>query len=106
MRLINIISNTQRRFKTVESKPGKEFLISRTIGALKSVVRGGVTGAILGASASNGDEKYVIGGAIIGAGLDVYQDLKRLLGLMSMYKNDPKGYELSKEIYQRVGLVD
>ncbi len=106
MRLKHIVSNTERRFKTVESAPGKESIISQSIGVLKAGVRGGIVGAILGSSIFNGDEKYIIGGAILGAGADIYQDLKRLLGLKSIYKNDPVKYESLKDIYRRGNLID
>jgi len=105
MRLIHIVSNTQRRFKTIETPSFKKSLNSYYIGVFKSILRGGITGAILGSALSGGNEKYAALAGLFGAILDVSQNSFRASKLLNLYKNDCVKYNQIKSVYRRLNLV-
>ena len=100
--LVSILSNTERRFRTVESEDNKEYFLNRSKEILTSIFRGGIFGGIASYLIA-GDP---VPGALSGILLDSAQDTLRLINLISLYKRDEKEYNTIKKSYFKIGLVN
>jgi len=98
MNLMNIVFNVKDRYRFIESKKGFHRLI------LRSLIRGSILGAI-GSYLLFRDLESVKFGAYFGSGLDLFQNLIKTGGLLSIYKYNPKHYHYLKEHYKERGLI-
>ena len=106
MKIEKIIHNTEQRFKTVESKNFKEYILNRIPEMLKSFVRGGTLGGVVG-YLIGGDVDSIVVGSAAGAVLDGAQDTIRLMGLMNLYnRKDSDKYENQVQKYKEFGWIN
>lgn len=105
--LQDAVHNSNQRYKTAESQGDVLiYFYNEVKGHVKSAIRGAVVGGSLGGLMS-GDSSGAIYGAVIGSVLDISQNAIRLVGLTSMYKNNPERYyEVKKEAKEKLGWIN
>jgi len=101
MNLKKIVSNSEQRFKTIESKNFKEWSLNFPVDLIKPIIRGTLIGGALG---------YVIGGdlesvkvfAKAGLLFDVGSENLRLYCLSRLYGKNKEKYNQYKDSKLRI----
>lgn len=97
-----LISPLENRIKFAESDNTLKAIGYQALGSVESLVRGAIVGYTIGALASGFNERYSIGGALIGSLIDGAHDAIRKLNWLSMRLNDKPSFENHIKKYKQI----